>query len=47
MYMNLSNIYILKIKNVHYCCIISKAMNLLPNTDLTEKEGHYNDFYVS
>ena len=40
--MNLSNIYILKIKNVHYC-IISKAINLWRNTDLTEKVGHYNN----
>ena len=41
--MNPSNIYILKIKNAHYCCIISKAINLLQNTDLTEKVGHYNN----
>ena len=42
MYMNLSNIAILKIKNADYRCIItriskSKARRLLQNIDLTEK----------
>ena len=42
MSMNLSNIYILNIKNVDYRCIISginksEAINLLQNTDLTEE----------
>ena len=39
MSMNLSDIAILKIKNVDYCCIISKllAIKLLQNIDLTEK----------
>ena len=41
---NLSDIAILKIKNVDYHCIItritkSEAINLLQNTDLTEKSG--------
>ena len=44
MSMNLSNIAILKIKNVDYCCIIngigkSEAIKLLQNIDLTEKSG--------
>ena len=39
--MNLSNIYILNIKNAHYCCIINgisklEAMKLLQNIDLTK-----------
>ena len=39
---NLSNIYILNIKNADYRCIISginksEAINLLQNTDLTEE----------
>ena len=42
--MNLSNIFILKIKSADYCCIItgiskSEAINLLQNIDLTEKTG--------
>ena len=42
MSMNLSDIYILNIKNVNYCCIIngiskSEAIKLLQNIDLTEK----------
>ena len=41
--MNLSNIAILKIKNVNYQCIIteiskSEAIKLLENIDLTEKK---------
>ena len=44
MSMNLSNIYILSIKNADYRCIISgtskgEAINLLQNTDLTEETG--------
>ena len=44
MSMNLSNIFILKIKSADYCCIItgiskSEAINLLQNIDLTEKTG--------
>ena len=44
MYINLSDISILKIKNFNYCCIITgisktKAINLLQNIDLTEKSG--------
>ena len=43
MSMNLSNIAILKIKNVNYQCIIteiskSEAIKLLENIDLTEKK---------
>ena len=42
--MSLSDIAILKIKNVNYCCIIigiskSEAINLLQNIDSTEKIG--------
>ena len=42
MSMNLSNIATLNIKGSDYCCIISRirkseAINLLQNTDLTEK----------
>ena len=42
MYMKLSNIAILKIKNADCCCIStriskSKAINLIQNIDLTEK----------
>ena len=42
MSMNLSDIYILNIKNVNYCFIIngiskSEAIKLLQNIDLTEK----------
>ena len=42
MSMNLSNIYILNIKNVDYCCIFnvisnSEATKLLRNIDLTLK----------
>ena len=42
--MNLSNTYILNIKNTNYQCIISgiskgEAINLLQNIDLTEKSG--------
>ena len=42
--MNLSNIFILKIKSADYYCIItgiskSEAINLLQNIDLTEKSG--------
>ena len=44
MSMNLSNIAILNIKGFDYCCIISligrnEAINLMQNTDLTEKSG--------
>ena len=44
MFMNLSNIALLKIKNADYCCIItginrSKATKLLQNIDSTEKSG--------
>ena len=44
MSMNLSNIFILKIKSADYYCIItgiskSEAINLLQNIDLTEKSG--------
>ena len=44
MSMNLSNIFILKIKSADYYCIItgiskSEALNLLQNIDLTEKSG--------
>ena len=42
--MNHSNIAISKIKNADYCCIVSgisksEAIELLQNTDLTEKSG--------
>ena len=42
--MNLSNIYILNIKNAKYCSIVngiskSKAMKLLQKIDFTEKSG--------
>ena len=42
--MNLSNITILNIKGPDYRCIISgisksEAINLMQNTDLTEKSG--------
>ena len=42
--MNLSDIYILNIKGADYHCIISgirksDAINLMQNTDLTEKGG--------
>ena len=42
--MNLSDIAILKFKNVHYCCIISGinksgVINLLQNIDFNEKRG--------
>ena len=42
--MNLSDIPILKIKNVDYCCIItgvskSETINLMQNIYLTEKSG--------
>ena len=42
MSMNLTDIYILNIKNADYCCIISgicksKAIKLFQNTDLIEK----------
>ena len=42
--MSLSDIAILKIKNVNYCCIItgiskSEAINLLQNIDSIEKIG--------
>ena len=42
MSMNLSNIYILNIKETDYCCIISEitkseAINLIQNIDFTEK----------
>ena len=41
MSMNLSNIAILKIQGIDYCCILSEiskneAINLLRNADLTE-----------
>ena len=44
MFMNLSDISILKIKNADYCCIISRiskieAIKLLHNIDMTEKNG--------
>ena len=44
MSMNLSDIAILKIKNIDYCCIITgisknEAMQLLQSIDLTEKNG--------
>ena len=44
MSMNLSGIFILKIKSADYYCIItgiskSEALNLLQNIDLTEKSG--------
>ena len=44
MSMNLSNIAILNIQGVDYCCIISKigkseAINLLQNAALTRKRG--------
>ena len=44
MFMSLSNIALLKIKNADYCCIItginrSKATKLLQNIDSTEKSG--------
>ena len=44
MSMNLSDIFILKIKSADYYCIItgiskSEALNLLQNIDLTEKSG--------
>ena len=43
MFMNLSDIAILKIKNADYCCIISgiskiEAIKLLHNIDMTEKK---------
>ena len=46
MSINLSNITILNIKELSYCCIISlvnknEAMELLQNADLTEKVEHY------
>ena len=42
MFMNISGITFLKIKNADYCCIIdeiskSEAIKLLQNIDLTEK----------
>ena len=42
--MNLSNIAILSIKGANYHCIISRiseseAINLMQNTDLTQKSG--------
>ena len=43
--MNLSNIYILNIKNADYCCFIngirkkSEAIKSLQNIDLNEKSG--------
>ena len=42
--MNYTDIYILNIKNVDYCCIIngisrSETIKLLQNIDLTEKSG--------
>ena len=44
MSVKLSNIYILNIKNVNYCCVTngiskSEAIKLLQNIDLTEKRG--------
>ena len=44
MSMNLSNIAFLNIKGSDYCCIVSEirkleAINLMQNTDLTEKSG--------
>ena len=44
--MNFSDIAILKIKGSDYWCIISlisknQAINLMENTDLTEKVEHY------
>ena len=44
--MNLSDIAILNIKGVDYCCIISgvskgEAINLMQNIDLTKKAEHY------
>ena len=44
MSMNLSDISILNIKSADYCCIISgisksEVINLMQNTDLTEKSG--------
>ena len=44
--MNLRDIVILNIKGSDYCCIISlirkkEAINLLQNSDLTEKSGTY------
>ena len=44
MSMNLSDISILNIKSADYCCIISRiskseVINLMRNTDLTEKSG--------
>ena len=46
MTMNLSDIAILSIKGCDYCCIISlisknEAINLMQNTDLTEKVEYY------
>ena len=43
---NLSDIAILNIKGVDYCCIISgisksEVINLMQNADLTKKAGHY------
>ena len=44
MSMNLCDIAILNINSANYCCIISRiskseAINLMQNTDLTEKRG--------
>ena len=46
MSVNLRDIVILNIKGSDYCCIISliskkEAINLLQNSDLTEKSGTY------
>ena len=46
MYMNLSDISILNIKNADYCCIFSgisksEAINLMKNIDLTKQAEHY------
>ena len=46
MSVNLSNIAILKICTVDYCCINrvsnTEAINLLQHADVTEKSRHYN-----
>ena len=45
---DLNNIAILNINGPDYCCNINRiskddALNLLKNTDLTEKREHYKD----
>ena len=39
MSMNLRDIAFLNIKDSDHCCIIPEAINLIQNTDLTEKTG--------